>query len=234
MKFNDQLQLDLPDAFPGDAFSDFMRDARSLFFHDNIDSWKEFLGASNLIGWRYRASYEGMEDYLSSWKTLGVSAGFEEIFKREQSLFTMFVSGSSCIDSSCYALYAIASHPRILSLPFGPDEQRHCNPKSLHQALASSSRGRVLYTTLDIILKSDYWILWNKLRNRMTHRSNLPHHTFGSFGSQPPPAKPIRFAATSSTPELEGNEDFLKNLFVEFTTSLRNVLIAGTTFLHGT
>jgi len=233
MKFNNQYQLDLPDAFPSDAFAIFMEGGRSLFLPDNTDGWKEFAGASNLIGWRYRTCYAGMDAYLSSWKTLGVAVGFDELFKREQSLFMMFVSGTSCLDSCCYALYAVANHPRVLSLPFGPNEQRQCSPKSLYRVLVSNSRGRELYTALDIMLTSKYWILWNDLRNRMTHRSNLPRITFASFGSPPPTAKPIRFAATSSTPELEGDEDFLKNLFDEFTNSLRNILIAGTALMRG-
>ena len=190
-------------------------------------AWDELGGASNLIGWRYRACHEDMCSYIESWEKFGSNVSFEEMYSREHSLFGMFTAGVSCVESTCYALHALGSHPKLLALAFGEREQRRCNPVYLKDCLATYPEARSLTTALDLLTKSDEWVLWIGLRNRMTHRSNLPRIIQASVGAELPPARALHFAATSSTPAFETDLANLETLFSWLSHSLRSLLVEG-------
>lgn len=191
------------------------------------DEWKEFAGASNLIGWRYRASVEDWLRYRDSWMRLGANVLHEEVYQRERALFGMFSSGVSCLESAVYAIAAFASHRNVLSIPFTATEQRACSPKKLLAWVAPVRGAASLAVVLRGICESNDWKLWIDLRNRMNHRSNLPRVTIGSVGSEPPPAKAIHFAATSSTPAVEGDLVIFDDLRVWLMGALTDLLTAG-------
>jgi len=226
--FSTEHQLDLPDSFPVEELVEFMACARSVLLTPSIsDVWKEFGGCSNLIGWRFRACYEDMMRYIESWRTCGPDVSFEEMYRRERALFGMFTAGVSCIESTCYALHALVSHPNLFALPFGESEQRSCNPTRLKDRLSKYPAARDLANALNILIDSDEWRLWVDFRNRMTHRSNLPRIIEGAAGGLPPPAKALHFAATSSTQAFEADVSHLEAMFAWLAQSLRNLLIEG-------
>jgi len=194
---------------------------------NKIDVWKEFAGASNLIGWRFRSSYENMMSYVESWRTYGADVDFEELYFRERALFGMFVSGVSCIESTCYAAYALASHPNLLGVPFGDAEQKRCNPARLKTAILPHPPAHALAAALTSLIDAQEWSLWVGLRNRMTHRSNLPRNIHGAVGAPAPPARALQFAATSSTPAFEADESHLEVLFLWLSQSLTQLLAGG-------
>ena len=227
MILNDVLKLDLPDEFPTQEYAAFMEAARSVLLTVKDEHWKEFGGASNLIGWRYRSSYEYMRYYVDSWQEKGPNISFEEIYMRDRAFFGMFTSGVSCIDSTSYALLALASHPSIIDLAYGDKERRGCNPKSLQNKLESHPSARPLTDTLTELNNSDEWRLWVDLRNRLTHRSNLPRIIQGAMGAPPPSAKGLHFAATSSTPHIETDEGHLISLFTWLSNALKGLLKGG-------
>lgn len=232
MVFSTEHQLDLPDSFPADEMVAFMAAARSITLLPTKSlAWKELGGASNLIGWRFRSCHEDMSTYIRSWEQFGSDVSFEEMYLREKALFGMFAAGVSCIESACYALYALASHPRLLALPFGEKEQRICFPARLKQQLASYPNANAITDSLNLLTCSTEWALWSDLRNRMTHRSNLPRSIRGAVGSEPPPAKILEFSATTSTPVFEGDVTSLEGLFAWLSRSLRSLLIAGGSFV---
>jgi hypothetical protein len=190
-------------------------------------------GASNLLDWRYRSCHEDMGRYIESWKRFGSNVSFEELYLREKVLFGMFTAGVSCTESVCYALYAVASYPKLLDLPFGEKEQRKCNPTSLLEQLAKYPAAKALAVRLETLVHSDEWKSWVALRNRMTHRSNLPRNIRGAVGTESPPAKILEFAATTSTPTFVGDDRDLKVLLTWLSESLRNLLIEGRSFAVG-
>ena len=83
MVFVDSLKLELPDLFPAEQYSEFMSCARSALLGNKGEAWTEFAGASNLIGWRFRAAFEYMRAYSDSWKANGADVSFDEIFVRD-------------------------------------------------------------------------------------------------------------------------------------------------------
>lgn len=67
MVFSTEHQLELPNNFPSDEMVAFMASARQVLLNPTMsEAWKEFGGASNLIGWRFRSCYEDMTQYIES------------------------------------------------------------------------------------------------------------------------------------------------------------------------
>src|SRR5215510_1837602 len=149
MVFSTEHQLELPDSFPADEMVAFMAEARRLLLSPTkSEAWKELSGASNLIGWRFRGCHEDMRKYIDSWQVHGANISFEEMYLRDRALFGMFTAGVSCIDSTCYALHALASHSKLLGLPFGAKEQRDCSPTALKMRLLKHLEAQALAATL--------------------------------------------------------------------------------------
>ena len=226
MTLNDLFCIDLPNAFPAESYEKFWLAAGSVMKPEKGPAWAEFARASNLIGWRFRASREHLDDYLR-----GGDQSHEDVYRRERALFGMFTSGVSCIESTCYAIYALASHPSVLGLDFGAKQQRHASPGTLRTALEPHHHDasvKVLADLLDDLNVAGEWELWRSFRNRMSHRSNLPRHISGSVGAaQPPRSQPPRFARTSSTASFRADRGTLDDLFPWLVDSLRELLSAG-------
>ncbi len=207
-----------------------MAAARSVLLNPESEAWSEFGGASNLIGWRFRACHEDMMLYVESWKKDGANVSFEEIYLRDRALFGMFTAGVSCIESTCYSLHALVSKP--LSLEYGKAEQRDCNPLWLKKLLLKHPEARNLAEALNILTSSTEWKQqWLGIRNRMTHRSNLPRINQAAMGAEPPPAKALHFAATSSTSVIEADLPLLETMFAWLAQSLRKLLVEGKAFV---
>lgn len=233
MVFSTEHQLELPDQFPADEMVAFMAVARKVTLLPKKSlAWKELGGASNLIGWRFRACYEEMSRYIESLKRFGSNVSFEELYSREKALFGMFAAGVSCIESACYALYALASHPNVFGLPFGEKEQRNCSPEKLKKRLINYPDAEAFVASLDLLTGSPEWALWLSLRNRMTHRSNLPQIILGAVGAEPPPTKALQFVATTSTPAFEADIPHLEALFAWLAQSLCRLLVEGYAFVN--
>lgn len=228
MIYSNEHKLKLPGTFPDSEMAAFMAKARSvLLVPEKSDAWKEFAGASNLIAWRFRGCHEDMTRYIDSWNRHGANVDFEEIYLRDRALFGMFSSGISCLESTCYALAALASHANVLGIPFGKDEQRACNPSWLRRVVETQNEARPLAAALGKLTGSVEWKDWIDLRNRMTHRSNLPRIVEATIGAPPPPAKALHFAATSSTPYIADDVSRFVSLFGWLANSVRELVVAG-------
>lgn len=227
MTICDVLKLKLPDSFPNDEFSSFVNAVRTVT-EPKSDSRKEFNGASNLIGWRYRASFEYKESYIESWRKYGANVSFEQIYTREKDFFGMFVCGVSCIESATYACHALASTESILGLVFNVKIRRFkSSPKQLLKKLINRIPDHSLTKNLKAGLESEEWEIFTAFRNSMTHSSNIPRINFGAVGSTPPPERIMQFAETWSTKALSADEEEFDKLFLWLTTFLRNILISG-------
>jgi hypothetical protein len=229
MRRSAEFCIDLPEDFPEVELAQYMLFARATLLKPTMSpAWSEFAGASNLIAWRYRASYEDWQYYKES-LARHANPDHEELFRRERALFGMFAAGVSCIEAAAYSLAALASHPSLLAIPFGTGEQRQCAPHKLRAWLAPHSRAATVTAALDRLLAAPEWGTWLELRNRMTHRSNLPRIIFASVGAPPPPSKPIRFAATSSTAAVDAEPSDFDALHQWLARGLASLLTAGST-----
>jgi hypothetical protein len=233
MTFCAEYCLEMPDDFPVVELTAFMVQARQILIPGGNTSaaWKEFGGASNLIGWRYRASFDAWREHKESVEKYGGGRDHEDLYLQERSLFLMFSAGVSCIESAIYALAAAASDPSVCGIGFTPKEQRACSPNRLLEWLTPHPKAANLVATLQHLLASPEWALWVDLRNRMTHRSNLPRRLFASVGAPPPQVKPLNYAPTSSTPEVDAGFADWDALHEWLARQLRKLLVSGTTLL---
>lgn len=217
--------LEMPEDFPIEELTQFMAIARRILLKlEKSSSWVEFGGAANLIGWRYRASFEYWQTYKYS-LTKFTNPTHEELFQRERALFGMFSAGVSVLESTTYAIAALLSHTSILSLKFGPDEQRACTPRRLSVWLVQYPQAAELSGILKVLLDSNELSVWIDLRNRLTHRSNLPRIIHASVGAPLPVSKPIIFAKTSSTPPIDADIADFDALHQWLAKTLRELLV---------
>ena len=52
--------------------------------------------------------------HVQSLNKYGPHASFDEIYNRERDLVGLFTSAGSSVDTTCYAIWALASHPSVL------------------------------------------------------------------------------------------------------------------------
>jgi hypothetical protein len=220
--------IDVPDQFPVSELTRYMTSAREVLLKPTQSAaWGEFAGASNLIGWRFRASWEDWCKFKQSQSEFGDGGNHEELYRRERALFGMFSAGVSCVESVTYSLAALLSHPVVLGLAFGADEQRACSPKRLREWLRRGSGPPALISALECLIQSLEWKLWLDLRNRMTHRSNLSRRLFASIGSPAPATRPLNFAPTSSTDGVDAEISDFDNLHLWLATNVAALLRCG-------
>lgn len=235
MTYCAELCLELPDDFPVVEFTEFMAEARRVLIPGGNTSpaWKEFGGASNLIGWRYRASFDAWREHRASVEAHAGGRNHEDVYMQERSLFFMFAAGVSCVESTTYALAAAASHSTVCGIAFSDKEQRACTPSRLARWLEPYPKAVALATTLKELVAAPEWELWVELRNRMTHRSNLPRRHFASVGAPAPQVNPLNFAPTSSTPEVDAGLTDWDALHAWLAQQLRRLLLSGMALLRG-
>ena len=115
MTFCAEYCIEMPDDFPVVELTAFMAEARRVLIAGGNTSvaWNEFGGASNLIGWRYRASSDAWRAHRLAVEIHGGGRNHEDVYEQELSLFVMFSAGVACIESTTYALAAAASHPQV-------------------------------------------------------------------------------------------------------------------------
>jgi hypothetical protein len=228
MTFVDELKLELPVEFPATEFTALVRRARAILCEPMSDVWQEFAGASNLIGWRFRGAFEAQISYAESWQRYGNAGDIEELYCRDRALFSMFSSGVSCLESTSYAAYALASHPKVLNIVFDETNRRNCSLNSLRKAIADAPFASGLRSAIKEVTDAVEWSTWRDLRNRMTHRSNPPQEIVGNCGGPPPVAMPVQFAATSSTKSFVVDLNGLRELNLWLAKSLQSLLVATT------
>jgi len=235
MTFCAELCIEMPDDFPVNELTAFMAEVRRVLIPGGNTSavWKEFGGASNLIGWRYRASFDAWREHRASVEAYGGGRNHEDVYEQERSLFLMFSAGVSCIESTTYALAAAASDSNVCGIAFTIKEQRSCSPSRLLSWLIPHAKAANLVASLQELLAAPEWVLWVELRNRMTHRSNLPRRHFASVGAPPPQVKPLNYAPTSSTPEVDADFSDWDALHQWLAQQLRKLLLAGTALVRG-
>lgn len=226
--FVDEVKIELPTTFPVAAFVEMRAAARSILISPQAKApqWREFAGASNLIAWRFRAAVEAFERFAESWIRQGAAVGHEEIYLRECELYAMFSCGVSCLDATCYAIYALLNHPDVLGISFNDNDRDRCKPGYLLSKLQGRAEAAPIIAALTALSSSSEWRIWRTFRNRMAHRSNLPRIVYASTEDNLPPAKPVNVAATSSTDAFAADLVDVRDHLTWLASSLEGLLCA--------
>jgi hypothetical protein len=225
MPYFDTLCINMPQTFPTAQFTQFLDKGRQVLIGPNGPSpgWKEFALASNIIGWRYRAAYEALEHLRGRYTTTSGPVDHEDLYQRECALFTLFTAGVSCIEASVYGIAAQTS--TAVGFPFGVKEQRACSPTRLRDWLKPHSAASALATVIQELANSSEWSLWIEVRNRLSHRGNLPGIICAAIGGPLPATNPIVFAETTSTAAIDMGVSELNAHFDWITATLAKLMV---------
>jgi hypothetical protein len=230
MVFSKVHQLDLPSNFPFTEMEAFKVAADSILRPEtSVEAWQEYAGATNLIGWRFRNCHEDMERWVGSLNTHGENGDFEEEYLRDRALFGFFTAGLSCIESTCYALLALVNHLTLLNLPPQKMDKWRLYPQDVEKYLLERPETGALKTKLKELTVSDEYERLKQVRDRVTHRSNLPRNqTLGiSNNAHQVFAKTISTKLYGEETELTINELFLKDMLAWLAESVRALLVEG-------
>jgi len=222
--------INLPSNFPFSEMEAFKTAADSILTLEIPGAaWQEYAGATNLIGWRFRGCYEDMNKWMDLWNHCN-KASLEETYLRERALFGFFTAGLSCIEATCYALYALARHLELLDpqlLAKKRDEWHSC-PFDLNKILLEQPETLALKARLQVLIASDNYKRLKELRNRMNHRSDIPINYTLNMGAELPPAEKQNFARTTSTEAFNLGVSELESMFNWLAISVRDLLVEGT------
>jgi hypothetical protein len=230
MPYFETLCINMPPTFPAAQFTKFLDRARQVLIGLNgiTPEWKEFGLASNIIGWRYRAAHEALEHLRGRYTTTSGPVDHEDLYKRECALFTLFTAGVSCIEA---CIYGVAAHTSTaVGFPFGTKEQRACSPAKLRDWLKPHLAASALTAVVQDVLDSSEWTLWVEVRNRLSHRGNLPGIIYAAVGGPPPETNPILFDETTSTAAINMDVQDL-NAHFEWITNTLSCLMRETVAL---
>jgi hypothetical protein len=225
MPYFDTLCINMPPTFPTAQFTQFLDRGRQVLIGPNgpTPEWKEFGLASNIIGWRYRAAHEALEHLRGRYITTSGPIDHEDLYQRECALFTLFTAGVSCIEA---CVYGIAAHTsRAVGFPFGINEQRACKPTKLRDWLKPHPAASALTTVVQDVIDSSEWALWVEVRNRLSHRGNLPGIIYAAMGGPLPATNPILFAETTSTAAIDMGVNELNAHFDWITATLTKLML---------
>ena len=220
MPYVQDLCINMPPDFPAGEFSEFLDKARKALIEADgtILRWKEFGLASNIIAWRYRTAHEELEFLRGRYSTTTGPIDHEDLYERERALFMLFAGGVSCIEACIYAIAAYCSN--VAGFQFGPQEQRTCDAKKLRKWIAPFLTMKALSNAIKDIDESVEWKLWRSVRNRLSHRGNLPGILHAAMGGALPAVNPILFDETTSTDAIDMDVQDLNAHFKWITNTL--------------
>ncbi|MEE7624713.1 hypothetical protein V3O24_00950 [Methylobacter sp. Wu8] len=222
--------INLPSNFPFREMEAFKTAADSILTLEIPGAtWQEYAGATNLIGWRFRGCYEDMNKWIDLWNHCD-KASSEEIYLRERALFGFFTAGLSCVETTCYALYALARHLELLDpqLLANKRDKWHSNPSEFNRLLLEQDETLALKARLQVLIASDDYKCLKDRRNRMNHRSDIPINYTLNMGAELPPTEKQDFVRTTSTEAFNLGVSELEAMFNWLATSVRDLLVEGT------
>lgn len=154
----------LPQPFPMSAFDSVNR-CVSRSVPGGIHPWFEFAGGWNAVAHRLRAAIEHDEAFRS---TLLSS---NDRYSQEKELFGFFGSGLACLESYCYANFAIGAIITPGSFPMTIQKDlKRINPESTADIFTKHFAGSQLSTALQNLIGDSTFQEWNGIRNVLFHR----------------------------------------------------------------
>lgn len=220
MPYVEDLCINMPSEFPARVFSTFLEAARKALTESDGAAAQgiEFGLASNIIAWRYRTAHEALEFLRGRYSTTTGPTDHEDRYERERALFTLFTGGVSCIDACTYAIAAYCS--KVVGFQFEEKEQRNYKLKNLREWITPFPKSTNLSNVIENIENSNEWDFWKDVRNRLSHRGNLPGIIVAAAGAPPPKVNPILFSKTTSTDAIDMSVQDLNAHFEWLTNTL--------------
>lgn len=224
MPYIENLCINMPPEFPAVPFTQLRKLQQTVLVTDGVQSTqcKEFGLASNTIAWRYKAAHEELSLLRGHYSQKNAPVDHEDLYKREKAMFNFFTAGVSCIETTIYAIAAYTS--KVLSFDFTEKLQRACSPSALNRWLKPYPTAEKLALETAELSNSAEWGFLLEVRNRLSHRGNLPAIVCASVGEAPREVNPLLFDRTTSTDPIDMNFEELSGHFDWITTTLASLL----------
>lgn len=220
MPYIENLCINMPPEFPAVPYAELRKLQQTVLVTDGVQSpqCKEFGLASNALAWRYRAAHEELSSLRGHYSQKNAPVDHEDLYQREKALFNFFTAAVSCIETAIYAVAAYTSN--VLYFDFTAKVQRTCSPSALHGWLKPHAKVEKLALVVGELSKSAEWDFLLEVRNRLSHRGNLPGIIYASVGGPPPEVNPILFDRTTSTDPIDMDFEELNGHFAWITKTL--------------
>lgn len=145
--------------------------------HHNESS--QFYAAWKAVDYRFRACMEHSAQFTESIKRAGNAPSEDERYMQDKELFEFIVSGSSCLESLFYGIYAIGSILNSTEFPMATEEDRQkIDPRPVVMRYKNTFFSDAISGNLQSLLDSAEYKEWNKARNVLTHRIVPPRHFY--------------------------------------------------------
>ena len=229
-KFLEIMQCHVPKEFPDEAFSHFLNLGKKAISMEPEDLARpllqEFGCATNIIPWRFRSGFEFKSEFVQSWEIIGNAADHNEIYKREKSFFGWLNAEVSAIDASFHAIYVLCALKQNFNLDFSEKARRNISPKKLADQIPENVPSYLLKKSIVDVINSKEYGSVKELRNRMSHRGNIPRHIKVTPGSGPD-LEFLNYAATWSSAALVGDSSKIDEMMNWFASTMKSILEAG-------
>lgn len=154
-----------------------------------IVTTEHFSGAWNALAYRFRASVDHKDAFISSVREHGSTPPPEMRYSQEKILFDFFSSSFSAIEALFYGLYAIGTFisPSHFSLSSERDQQG-VSPSKTQKTYAKAFPNDVILTSFSNLFSDSSFQQIREIRNILTHRTAPGRRMYVSIGNEDAPA----------------------------------------------
>lgn len=171
----------MPKAFPNKSYESIHKIMKGMKDKFHL-SWKQYAGAWNAIGYRFKSCAENDRIFTQSMLKTGKSPEPHERYIQERALFYFFVNGLSALESLLFGLYAIVSFVKPKEFPIETERDlKAINPKLTRDKFKKNFKTYDIANSLIKLLEDKRYIEWKEIRNILAHRAS-PGREFFSGG----------------------------------------------------
>jgi hypothetical protein len=172
------IGIEMPDDFPTQPY-EAIHNRMSIKRDSYLDAWREFAAAWNAVAYRFLSCTEHDKAFTESVKRFGKTPPHFEWYIQQRELFGFFVTGFSCIESFCYALFAIGAILEPTKFPFvTPKEKKEVSWKKTINNYEGAFPNEELTILLSKLEENEKFKEWRTVRNILSHRCAPGRHIY--------------------------------------------------------
>lgn len=144
--------------------------------------WVEWATALNGLAFRFIGCDKASKAAIASLAT-SVSPPQPERLRQENSLFSFYAFGLSCLEALCYGIYFVGAIADPAKVPAGVN-RRDVTPSFVAHAFYAAFPNELITTRLSQLMANSEFKNWSAIRNALSHRG-APARTHYEGGGPP-------------------------------------------------
>lgn len=156
--------------------------------HAKHPLYEHYSGSWNALAYRFRATMDQKDYFISSLKEHGSAPPPEERYLQERTLFDFFNSAFSSFEAAFYGMYTIGAFiaPSHFSL-FTGREQQKISPSRTRKAYENAFPSDQFLKTFTTLFADSKFQQLREIRNILTHRTAPGRRMYVSIGGEDAP-----------------------------------------------